>query len=109
MSYDKKPIFLSSRSAEAAVVKTSGVAKQQGAKNIFVKSEEYNTEKGISGKKAYGTFTTKDSKERARYQVLLFAQKGGFQNIIIVHKDNDEVANEITERILNSVELKLAQ
>jgi len=37
---------------------------------------------------------------------LLFSQEGGLQQIVIVHQEGDKYANQISERILNSVELK---
>jgi hypothetical protein len=36
----------------------------------------------------------------------LFSQDGGLQQIMIVHEEGDKYANEISDRILSSVELK---
>jgi hypothetical protein len=37
---------------------------------------------------------------------LIFSQEGGLQQIIIVHEEGDQYANEISDKILNSVELQ---
>jgi hypothetical protein len=38
--------------------------------------------------------------------VLVFKEEGGFQQIVILHEEGDQYANKITERIIQSVELK---
>jgi len=45
---------------------------------------------------------------KAYYEILLFKQDQGLQQIIILHEEGDTYANDITTRILNSVELKKA-
>ncbi len=83
----------------------------QGATNMLVKSEEFDTQQGISGRKAFGTFTpaNKNSSERMYYELLVFGQNGGLQQIVIMHKDSDVYGQQIAERVLNSVELKQAE
>ena len=87
--------------------------EQEGAANIIVKSEDFDTQKGVSGKKAYGTLTSfdkaKTKSEKMYYEVALFAQDGGLQQIIIMHKEEDNYGKQIMERVLNSVELKQAE
>jgi hypothetical protein len=82
----------------------------QGAQNMIVKQEEFDTKEGVKGMKAYGTFARIDginkSSTKYYYEVLLFSQDGGLQQIAIVHEEGDAYANQISERILNSVELK---
>jgi hypothetical protein len=84
--------------------------ESQGAQNMIVKQEEFETKEGIKGIKGYGTFSKIDDviKNSAKlyYEVLLFSQDGGLQQIIIFHKEGDTYANEISERILSSVELQ---
>ena len=84
----------------------------QGGQNMIVKQEEFNTKQGIKGIKGYGTFSrinsiTKTS-SKVYYEILLFSQNGGLQQIIILHQEGDQYANQISERVLNSVELKVA-
>lgn len=84
--------------------------EQRGAQNIIVKTEDFDTQKGISGKKAYGTLTAFDSvlkkSEKMYYESLIFGQDGGLQQIVIMHKEGDKYGQEVAERILNSVELE---
>ena len=84
----------------------------QGAQNMIVKQEEFETKEGVKGIKAYGTFSqinalTKSS-TKLYYEALLFSQEGGLQQILLLHEEGDTYANQISERVLNSVELKQA-
>ena len=84
----------------------------QGAQNMIVKQEEFETKEGVKGIKAYGTFSqinaiTKSS-TKLYYEALLFSQEGGLQQILLLHEEGDAYANQISERVLNSVELKQA-
>ncbi|WP_149206033.1 hypothetical protein [Flavobacterium johnsoniae] len=88
------------------------VIELQGGQNIIVKQEDFQTNQGIQGVKGYGTMSilnpaTKTS-TKAYYEILLFKQDQGLQQIIILHEEGDTYANDITTRILNSVELKKA-
>lgn len=84
-----------------------------GAQNILFKQEEFNTGKGVTGVKAYGTMTVidknKGESERMYYEILLFKQDGGLQQIIVAHREGDEYGKKIGVRIINSAELKQAQ
>jgi hypothetical protein len=84
--------------------------ESQGAQNMIVKQEDFDTKQGVKGLKAYGTFSRVDSISKSStkyyYEVLLFHQEGGLQQIGIIHLEGDSYANQISERILNSVELK---
>lgn len=86
------------------------VLEAQGAQNMILKQEDFSTKEGITGKKGYGSFSMIDpiKKESTKlyYEILLFGQEGGLQQIIILHEEGDEYANQISERVLNSVELK---
>ncbi|MDX6180730.1 hypothetical protein SGQ44_01095 [Flavobacterium sp. Fl-77] len=84
----------------------------QGARNMIVKQEDFQTNEGITGIKGYGTFSNIDTNSKSStkmyYEILLFSQDGGLQQIAIFHEEGDTYGNEIAERILNSVELKKA-
>ncbi|MCL6462236.1 MAG: hypothetical protein I4O51_10245 [Flavobacterium micromati] len=84
----------------------------QGAQNMIVKQEEFETKEGVKGIKAYGTFSQMDaltkSSAKMYYEALLFSQEGGLQQILLFHQEGDKYGNEISERVLNSVELKQA-
>ncbi|MFV8341454.1 hypothetical protein [Flavobacterium sp. XS2P39] len=84
----------------------------QGAQNMIVKQEDFETKEGIKGLKAYGTFSQINGANKTSvkmyYEALLFSQEGGLQQILLFHEEGDTYANEISERVLNSVELKQA-
>jgi hypothetical protein len=88
------------------------VFEAQGARNIIVKTEDFDTQKGISGKKAYGTLVMIDKNNgkstKLYYEILVFAQSNGLQQITIMHEEGDKYGKQIAERVLNSVELKIA-
>jgi hypothetical protein len=81
-----------------------------GAQNILFKQEEFNTDKGISGVKAYGTMVMLDNiqnkSQKLYYEILLFKQDGGLQEIVVSYKEGDAYGKKILDRIINSVELK---
>lgn len=95
---------------EKALEGSVRVFEAQGAQNMILKQEDFSTKEGITGKKGYGSFSRIDpiKKESTKlyYEILLFSQEGGLQQIVIVHQEGDKYANQISERILNSVELK---
>jgi hypothetical protein len=77
----------------------------QGCQNIIAKQEEFSTQEGVKGIKGFGTLTSQGTK--MNYQILLFSQAGGLQQIMIIRRDNDENGDKITERVLNSVALQI--
>lgn len=85
----------------------------QGAQNMIVKQEDFETNEGIKGKKGYGTFSKIDTENKSSaklyYEALIFSQDGGLQQIIIIHEEGDKYANEITDKIISSVELQNAK
>ena len=87
--------------------------EQQGATNIIVKTEDFDTQNGISGKKCYGTMTVIDKMRgkstKMYYELLVFGQNGGLQQITIMHKEDDKFGSQIAERVINSIELKNEQ
>ncbi len=84
-----------------------------GGQNILVKQEDFNTNDGISGVKAYGTMTMLDmaqqKSQKMYYEMLVFKQDGGLQQIIIAYREDDMYGKQILNRIMNSVELKKVQ
>lgn len=84
-----------------------------GAKNIIVKTADFENVKGLSGKKSYGSFTafndiTKED-QKMSYEILVFAQPGGAQEFFLIYKEDDEHAKQIMEKIQNSIELRKAK
>ncbi len=86
--------------------------ERRGAKNMIVKRDEFETESGIKGVREYGNFNvqvseTKMLKEKSDYELLLFAQQGGIQTVLVVYQNDERFAEDIKNRIINSVELEI--
>jgi hypothetical protein len=99
----KKETQLDLTQALEGVIK---IFEAQGCQNMIAKQQEFTTEKGIKGIKGYGTASVDGV--RMYYEIILFSQEGGLQQIVIFHKEGDENAQKISERMLNSVELQIA-
>jgi len=86
--------------------------EQKGANNLLVKQEEFETGQGIKGLKGYGTFTTQlpgtSQNVEMNYQVIIFGQQGALQQVVLSSLVDDRYADEVVERILNSIELEVA-
>lgn len=97
-----------SKSLEGSI----NMIESQGGQNMIVKQDEFETKEGVKGIKGYGTFSKIDginkNSTKIYYEILLFSQEGGLQQIITMHEEGDQYANQISERILNSVELQKA-
>ena len=88
--------------------------EKAGAKNLVVKREDFETENGIKGIKAYGDFYVQVSgdkllKKKSSYELLLFAQENGLQEVLVVYKDDSRFTKAIKDRIINSIELEITQ
>ena len=81
----------------------------QGARNIIMKEEDFTTVNGTKGTKIFGTLEAENpvtgESIPKEYEILNFAEKGGFEQIIVIYNENDQYAPEITQRIINSVEI----
>jgi hypothetical protein len=95
-----------------AIESSLKILESQGAQNMIVKEEDFQTNNGVTGKKGYGTFSRIDGanqmSSKIYYEIILFGQEGGLQQIMILHEEGDRYATELTDRVLNSVELKSA-
>ncbi|MBD0823197.1 hypothetical protein [Aestuariibaculum marinum] len=89
------------------------VLEQAGAQNIVTKSEKFTTPNGAEGLKVFGTLDmpvqNTDRYETANYAILGFTTGSVIQQISLTWKQNDTYADEMVERILNSVELKKSE
>ncbi len=88
--------------------------EEAGATNLIVMDEPFTTEKGIVGVKATGEFNiqigeNKFKKAKSEYELIIFAQEGSIQEILIVVEKDDFYAQQIKERLLNSVEIEVKQ
>ncbi|MEC7262646.1 MAG: hypothetical protein VXW38_02830, partial [Bacteroidota bacterium] len=83
--------------------------EQLGLKNIITKQEEFTTQSGVKGVKTFGTGTLETPAQKgkkAKYNILSFGGKGFMQQVVITWEDGDEYAEQIVERILNSLDVK---
>ena len=91
---------------------TLKIIEAQGGQNIIVKQEDFQTNEGVQGLKGYGTMSILNpvdkTSTKAYYEILLFKQDQGLQQIMILHEEGDTYGNDIATRILNSVELRKA-
>lgn len=83
-----------------------------GAKNMIVKRDEFETDKGITGVRAHGEFNLLVSENRvlknaSQYELVVFAQENGLQQVLVVYQDDGRFAEEIKNRIFQSVELEV--
>lgn len=88
--------------------------EQSGAKNLLVKRDDFETNKGIKGLRAYGEFNLQVSdkrvlKEKSNYELMLFAQENGLQEVLLVYQGDGKYAEEIKKRIEASIELEISE
>ncbi|MDU8884785.1 hypothetical protein RXV94_01350 [Yeosuana sp. MJ-SS3] len=88
--------------------------EKAGAQNIITKNEKFVTPNGAEGIKVFGTLSMplsegSDKLIEGEYTFLIFNAKNIIQQISLTWRNNDVYANQIVERILNSIELKPAQ
>ena len=81
--------------------------EKEGAKNIISRNEQFITPNGQEGVKTFGTaeFIINDTLTKGAYVVLGFSTRNLLQQVILIWKEDDVYADQIIERILNSIEL----
>ena len=81
--------------------------EKEGAKNIISRNEQFITPNGQEGVKTFGTaeFIINDTLTKGMYVVLGFSTPNLLQQVILIWKEDDVYADQIIERILNSIEL----
>ncbi len=84
--------------------------ENNGARNMVLKNEEFETPNAAKGLKAFGTvqFPTDEPGEYrdGEYVILAFTAENVLQQIVLVWDNQNEYANQIIKRIIDSVELK---
>tara|TARA_R110002096_G_scaffold152563_1_gene315670 strand:- start:6902 stop:8536 length:1635 start_codon:yes stop_codon:yes gene_type:complete len=88
--------------------------ESRGAKNILTTNEKFTTPNGAEGIKTEGTMDypieNTDNYINGKYTSLSFTSNNQvIQQIILTWKKDDVYADDIMERVLNSVELKKAE
>jgi hypothetical protein len=94
---------------DLAVEEVYAYLEANGAKNIITKQEDYETLNGAPGFKIFGTMSLqKDEKSppvAKEYIILNFGMGQGFQQVVVIYNENDKYADEIAQRISDSVEI----
>ncbi len=84
--------------------------EEEGAVNILSKDEEFRSLDGSEGIKLTGSFSIKNpitqSEIRKSYQILIFQAESKILSLMIIHNEKDRYADEIANRIINTVEFK---
>jgi len=95
---------------ERAIGSALGIFEQVGIKNIITKQEEFTTQSGVNGLKVYGSGNFKnpvtEKSKKIKYNILMFGGKGFIQQIALTWEDGDDYAEQITTRILNTLDVK---
>ncbi|XMO88080.1 hypothetical protein AAFN75_07250 [Algibacter sp. AS12] len=98
---------------EQAMEGTLKVFENAGAQNIITKNEKFVTPNGAEGLKVYGTMDSPvlgtDKLEKGKYVILGFTAESVVQQVMLFYKEQDVYAEQMVDRILNSVELKPAE
>jgi len=83
--------------------------EKNGVVNIITLNEQFITPNGQEGLKTYGTadFTMPISGdiEKGNYVILGFTAENLLQQVVLIWKDDDVYADQIIDRVLNSIEL----
>jgi hypothetical protein len=82
----------------------------KGAQNLILKQQDFTTKQGVTGKRGFGTFTILDPIKKQSidfyYEVIVFGQDGGLQQIIVLHEAADNYASQITAKMMESIALE---
>ncbi len=83
--------------------------ESQGAQNIITKQDEFITPNGAEGIDIHGTMmlVNPDTNQKmdSKYSILNFYNNGAYQQVQIIYERNDEYAEQIAKRVINSIEL----
>lgn len=85
--------------------------ESKGSKDILLKTNTFKTEKGVEGMRVYGTLNQPlvagQGNVDCKYELYLFKQQKGLQQVVVIGRTGDEYATEIMERIKKSIELRV--
>ena len=81
----------------------------QGVSNIITRNDKFTTPNGQEGVKTFGTADfpslVPGQFNKGKYVILTFTAENILNQIILVSKEDDTYADQIVERVLNSIEL----
>lgn len=85
--------------------------ESKGARDILVKRDQFITPNAAEGLKTYGSFNMEvpntSKVVAAEYALFCFSNENVLQQIIITWPENDDYADEMVQRIIDSIELNL--
>jgi len=83
--------------------------ESKGARDILVKRDQFITPNAAEGLKTYGSFNIEvpntSKVVAAEYALFCFSNENVLQQIIITWPENDDYADEMVQRIIDSIEL----
>lgn len=84
----------------------------EGARNILYKSDgEFEIADGIKGTRVHGSMTVENKENgathRRYYEIILFNQNGGLQQVAVSFEEGDPYGKKILRRILSSIKLQI--
>ncbi len=90
-----------------------GMLQNQGAQNIVLNQEDFETKAGIKGKKGFGTCEMTDpiqkKTHKLHFDIIVFDAEGSLEQILLIRNENDAYAKQIMDRVINSIELKTTE
>ena len=94
---------------EQAVDATLQLFEQQGVQNLISKQDKFETPNGAEGLKTHGNadfpVLNTDRFTKGNYVLLTFTTNNVVQQVVLRWRSDDEYAEQMVQRILNSVEL----
>lgn len=97
---------------DAAIEEVYMYLEANGARNIITKQENITTLNGVQGLRVFGNMGVAWKNDRLlqkQYSILNFAERNGYQQIVVIWNEGDTFAEEIAKRIMDSVELRNAE
>lgn len=95
---------------EGAVEGQLKVMEQQGMQNLLLKTDDYQLQGGIEGKRVHGSVDYVDPiskiKTKMYFQSLVFKQNQAIQQLMFIHNIDDENAKILVDRMIKSIELQ---
>ena len=91
--------------------KLDAISKQYGASDVTYNADEF-TQNGIRGIRGTGSLVAQNfvsgEAVKMHYDMYVFVQRNGIQEVGVLYKEGDEYGAKITQRIIESIQLNVA-
>lgn len=91
--------------------KLDAVSKQYGATNVTYNANEF-TQNGVRGIRGTGSLVAQNfisgEAVKMQYDMYVFVQQNGIQEVGILYKEDDEYGAKINQRVIESIQLNVA-